>query len=101
MIEYLEPKKLKSALEYEGLMMGWKKFNNSMLAFMKRYDVIISPVMPSPAMLHDAVPSGFSSLMHLSISAAYVLCSFDDNKILLCVEFVWIPQYSSRKCWFR
>jgi len=73
LIEYLEANKLKSVLEYEAMLINWKKYNNNILSFMKDYDIIISPVMPTPAMKHEDVPHDFSSLIYC---CAWNVCGY-------------------------
>lgn len=54
-IQWTHAAKAMSMTEYSDLLTRWNLFRSRMLSFMKRYDLIICPASPSPAVLHGEV----------------------------------------------
>ena len=54
--------KLETAEQLENMLRDWKQFNNSMLHFMKDFDLLISPAVVSPA-LHFGEAQDFMKIM--------------------------------------
>jgi len=54
-IQWTHSAKAISIGEYSDLLTRWNLFRSKMLSFMKRYDLIICPVSPSPAVPHGEV----------------------------------------------
>jgi len=54
-IQWTHDAKAMSMAEFGDILTRWHLFHSKMLSFMKRYDLIICPVSPSPAVPHGGV----------------------------------------------